>query len=163
MRFEMKSILSIVVVLFACSNLYSQSERLDELLKHKNSDQYLSYEEGVDKSVFENRSNQILKVRTFDSTSVVDSVIVTRENGDKGKYTYTYDSNGNTISELHESWEGSQWVNGARYTYVLDPNGNTTSLLYEQWDGNQWLNCLGSARIGLFLKLKQYYYPPYSA
>jgi len=145
MKFVRALFLLIIVFLLITSNLHSQTEQLHKVLRSNFQDTFHSLEKCIDKSVFEkesfeNYSNRILKRVDFDSTSVVDSVIVTKENGDKEKHIYTYDSNGNTISELHESWDGSQWVNGARYTYTLDSNGNSTSYLYEQWDGNQWLN-----------------------
>jgi len=136
----MKKVLSIIVILFAVSNLYSQTERLDELLKHKSSDQFLSYEEGVDKSVFENHSNQILKTATFDSTSVVDSVIVTNKNGDKKNHTYIYDSNWNITLHLIEKWYGGQWVKSSRTTYVYDSNGYMILSFGDIWDGVQWVN-----------------------
>ena len=47
----------------------------NDVIKHNIKDPFFQNEEGFDKSVFENHPSQILKVRTFDSTSVVDSVI----------------------------------------------------------------------------------------
>ena len=78
----MKKHLLTMMILLTVTNLYSQPERLDELLKNKIKDPLFQNEEGFNKSVFENHSNQILKTAIFDSTSVVDSVIFTRENGD---------------------------------------------------------------------------------
>ena len=84
--------LSIFAFLLITSNLHSQTEQLNKVLRSNFQITFPSLEKGIDKSAFEkesfeNHSNQILKRIDFDSTSVIDSVIVTRENGDKGKYT----------------------------------------------------------------------------
>ena len=53
--------------------------------------------------------------------------------------TYTYDANGNMLTELEEYWQGS-WVNSERWTYTYDANGNMLTRLDEQWQTNAWVN-----------------------
>jgi hypothetical protein len=33
----------------------------------------------------------------------------------QGRYTFTYDSNGNLIEQIAQNWDGSSWVNWLRY------------------------------------------------
>ena len=66
MKVAKVSFLSIIAFLLTTSNLYSQTERLNNLLRNNFNDAFLSLEKGIDKSVFEkesfeNHSNQILK------------------------------------------------------------------------------------------------------
>jgi len=86
----------------------------------------------------ENRSGPMSQAIHLNSTSVVDSVLATRENGNV-KFSYNYDADGNMTLELSETWDGSQWVNYLRTVYTFDSNKNMTSQFFEYWDGNQWV------------------------
>ena len=44
------------------------------------------------------------------------------------------------ISQLIESWDGSNWVNYHRSLYTYDVNDNMIELLIESWDGSNWVN-----------------------
>ena len=52
--------------------------------------------------------------------------------------TYTYDSKGNELTYLNESWVNGQWANSARLTNTYNPNGYTLTKLYETWVNEQW-------------------------
>ena len=136
----MKKVLSIIVILFAVTNLYTQTERLGELLKNNIKDPFFQNEEGFDKGVFENHSNQILKTNTFDSTSVVDSVIVTKGIGDIEKHYYSYNVFGEMTSYSLESFFAGSSQQDCRPTENYDKNGETTSELMEVFYANHWIN-----------------------
>jgi hypothetical protein len=154
------------------SNIYSQTDRIDGLFeKHINRQLHSKHKEKTDdflnNTKFENQIFRTSQKQDFDSSSVVDSIITMRLNGEKFwkyvytydsignitselrvdikwgyhyRYTYTYDASGNQTSKLQEDWDGSQWVNYSRYTYTYDASRNLTSELYESWDGSQWVN-----------------------
>ncbi len=138
--------LSFFGFLLIVSNIYSQTDRFDELLQNHNN--RLIYSKHIDlMDVFPNiekSENQIfrnMQKQDFDSSSVVDSVITKDPNGDKsGRRVFTYDSNGNRISALEEHWDISQWVNYRRGTYTY--NSNENFIFIEIWDGSQWVNHL---------------------
>lgn len=46
---------------------------------------------------------------------------------------YTYDSRGNRLTELIESWEYGTWTNYERYKYTYDSRGNRLTELSEVW------------------------------
>ena len=140
MKFVRALFLLIIVFLLISSNLYSQTEQLHKVLKSNFQDTFPSLEKGIDKSVFENHSSKILKTATFDSTFVVDSVIVRSYQYRTQKESYTYNSDGNISSCLHEYWEGSKWVYSWRESYIYDSKGNMTSRLYENWNSTKWVN-----------------------
>jgi len=56
--------------------------------------------------------------------------------------SYTYDPNGNIISELYEQWDitTNNWVNDYKYEYSYDANHNGTLEVYARWDGSSWKN-----------------------
>ena len=56
--------------------------------------------------------------------------------------SYTYDPNGNIISELDEQWDttANNWVNDDKYEYSYDANHNRTLEVQAQWDGSSWKN-----------------------
>gem|GEM_PF-2930681 len=51
----------------------------------------------------------------------------------------TYDENNRFISEIWQEFTGSEWINTMRLSYSYDVNGNIVSQLYESWNGN-WIN-----------------------
>ncbi len=84
------------------------------------------------------KSNVIPEV--FDSTSVVDSVVVLKKNGDEEKYYYIYDGRGRITSYLYtiKIWDGSQLVNDLRWLYNYT-DGSKVYGLREKWNGSQWI------------------------
>jgi len=113
---EMKKVLTIIVLLLAVTNLYPQSERLDELLKNNNNDKFLSHEGEIVKNVlekdnFENHPSQILKAASFDSTSGIDSVIYTNKDGIREKQIYQYLDEEKTYNLIYQLWDGNNWNN----------------------------------------------------
>jgi len=135
----------VLLLLFSfLSNIYSQTERFDKLQENNsNKSQHNMHKAIIDDFQHYGRSAnyKIKKMHKhdYDSISVVDSSLVTKANGDKEKYIYTYDSNGNITSELKEEWDGNQWANYGQYTSTYNSNGNMTSKLKEDWDGSQWI------------------------
>ena len=133
-----------LLLIFFISNIYSQTERFDKLSENRINKPLQNKHKVLTDDI---RNNEIFTkgiVRTiqkqdFDSTSVVDSVIVTNENGDKEKHNYTYDSYGNMNLELIEDWDGNQWVSLEQYTYAYNSYGKMTLYLSESWDGSQWM------------------------
>jgi hypothetical protein len=55
------------------------------------------------------------------------------------KYTYTYNANGNMLTYLSESWQNNAWINWEKYTYTYDANGNSLTGKHEQWVNNNWV------------------------
>ncbi|HEY9165687.1 MAG TPA: T9SS type A sorting domain-containing protein [Candidatus Kryptonia bacterium] len=54
--------------------------------------------------------------------------------------TYSYDAAGNHIGILIQLWETGQWDNSFRYTYSYDSTDKNFAELMEQWDGVHWIN-----------------------
>jgi hypothetical protein len=56
------------------------------------------------------------------------------------RFTYTYDSSGNKLTDLYEQWDSTQWVNSGREAYTYDSKGNELTFLYELWVNGNWVN-----------------------
>ena len=56
------------------------------------------------------------------------------------RLSFAYDANRRLISDLTEDWSNGQWVNSVRYTYTNDSKGNTLTQVYEVWSNGQWVN-----------------------
>jgi len=52
--------------------------------------------------------------------------------------TYVYDSNNNLINRLEQNWENNSWGNFALITYTYDSNDNMINLLNQSWRNNSW-------------------------
>jgi len=55
------------------------------------------------------------------------------------RLSYSYDVNGNIVSQLYENWNGN-WVNNQRSVYTFDNRNNRTSHSIQTWNGNYWTN-----------------------
>ncbi len=55
-------------------------------------------------------------------------------------FSYTYDANGDNLSELDELWSDSGWVNDFRYTCTYDVSGQRLAELREYWEDSLWVN-----------------------
>ncbi|MBN2789695.1 MAG: hypothetical protein JXR69_05870 [Candidatus Delongbacteria bacterium] len=64
---------------------------------------------------------------------------------------YEYDSNGNLLNELYQTWNNNAWENTNKIRYLLDDNGNILKVLWQLWIGNEWAN---SARTNYTLDYK---------
>jgi len=129
MKFGKVFFLLIITFLLTTSNLHSQAEQLNKVLRSNFKDSFLSLEGNLDKGVFEkesfeNQLNKIIYTQNFDSTTIIDSIIMNPVNGSKVKYSYVYDSKGNKTLELLEDWSGNQWIRSYREVYTYDSNGN---------------------------------------
>lgn len=52
----------------------------------------------------------------------------------------SYDSKGCKLSELYENWISYEWVNSKKITRKFDDKGNEIFHLQEEWINNSWLN-----------------------
>ena len=141
MKFVRASFLLMIIFLLATSNLNSQTEQLNHLLRSNFNDAFPTHEKGIDNNVFEkesfeNHSNQILKTATFDSTSVVDSVIIRSAQYGTDKESYTYSLSGKIASWSFEIWEESAFKKYYQETYNYDSSGYLTFWLFERWNGS---------------------------
>src|ERR1035437_7813093 len=59
---------------------------------------------------------------------------------DSLRYTYTYNSSGEYLTELDAYWTNNAWVDGQRFTYTYDNSGKMLTELYEDWTNNAWVN-----------------------
>jgi len=84
-------------------------------------------------------SKNVLK-STQEIKYLPDTVIFYKVSGTVMRYTYTYDSNGNRLSDLCEKWTNNNWINYYRNTYTYDSNGNLLSYSDGQWTNNAWEN-----------------------
>lgn len=89
----------------------------------------------ISNTAFDTPNESILE--TF---HVVDSAIVTSEDGSQMYHYYTHNSNGSKTSEVSQDLIGTSRVNNSRNTYDYDINGNIVSSLSEIWDDLTWLN-----------------------
>ncbi len=55
------------------------------------------------------------------------------------RLSYSYDANGNILSQLYENWFGN-WVNSQRSVNTFDDRNNRTSHSIQTWNGNYWTN-----------------------
>ncbi|MDQ3191169.1 MAG: T9SS type A sorting domain-containing protein [Bacteroidota bacterium] len=54
------------------------------------------------------------------------------------KFTGTFHTNGEALSEIYEIWDGSAWGNNSWSVSTFDNNDNLTENLYYYWDGSAW-------------------------
>ena len=72
----------------------------------------------------------LLQVQLWDNISWVNGV----------QWIYTYDSDGNQLSERRQDWDGNYWVNTNQDLYTYDSDGNQLSRVKKNWDENNWVN-----------------------
>ncbi|MDA3860977.1 MAG: T9SS type A sorting domain-containing protein [Melioribacteraceae bacterium] len=99
--------------------------------------------EHIQKSIVKQFS-QLLNPVFSDSESMLDSAIVTKEDGTKERhiYTYTDESFNNWATYLWQNWDGSNWINFMYMTYTFDSNGNFTEGFGQQWQDSSWKDYL---------------------
>jgi hypothetical protein len=47
------------------------------------------------------------------------------------------------LTELDQVWFSNNWTDDGRYTYTYDTNGNSLTSVYETWQNNTWQPGLG--------------------
>ncbi len=122
------------------STLYSQRENNSYELRNK-----ISNPEFFESNPLKDHSHIILKTETFDSTTVMDSVIVRKyylQDGEEffERFVYDYDSNGNMILELWRSNRQGYWANFRRTTISYNSNKKSNLKLIENWNGSSLAN-----------------------
>jgi hypothetical protein len=75
----------------------------------------------------------------FDSTSIVDSVIITLHENEKQKISFAYDSNGSKVREVTELLDNNKWVNNRKKSFSYNSDGLLILELNEEWYGDEWL------------------------
>ena len=56
------------------------------------------------------------------------------------KFLFTYDENNNLTEDLFQYWHDPAWVNLHKYSSTYDANNNQTEFLYQNWDDSVWIN-----------------------
>ncbi len=141
MKLSKLLLLTLIVLVFAYSNLSSHQKFSNESDKPYSSESFtIKKELGKDyvQNEYFNQKNR--NAIQFDQNSVIDSIIITSDDGDKEKHTYTFNANGNMILDFQEYWDGSKWINYGRGSYTYDSNGKMTTYLTEVRDGTEWVN-----------------------
>ncbi len=118
---KLSKIFLLLFVVFALNsvNIFSQKESRYDL---KNEEQ-------------EHNLNGNYNVILFDSTSAIDSIIVSKIVGDNEIHRYSYDTTGKMVSYLIQKKWGLKWKNNTQYFYTYDSSGNMTSKIIESWGG----------------------------
>ena len=83
--------------------------------------------ENYSNSMYIINPRELYSGRDYDSSSVVDSIRITKENGDVELKTYTYDSDGNRTSLLSENVFGNHRVNNVKSNCTYNSSGESTS------------------------------------
>lgn len=57
---------------------------------------------------------------------------------DTDKHSYTYDRNNNLLEMHHQFWDGNSWMNTNLHSYQYDRNNNKTQYVYQGWENGMW-------------------------
>ena len=134
--------LSFFISIVISSNLFSQSDKYNALISEVLNTYKLSPSvnaENFIKSLYHKNGVTDKKRTKSGSLSVVDSVIITNEYGDKEKYSYTYDLHGNITTMIFETFADNIWIKDTRETFTYDSNGNIIEQLEEFWFYGEWV------------------------
>ena len=87
---------------------------------------------------------KILNPVLSDSESMLDSAIVTKEDGtiERHLYTYTDQSYNSWATYLWQNWDGSTWNDFMSMTYSYDASGNFTGGYGQMWEDGLWKDYL---------------------
>ena len=135
----MKKLITILICIAAC-NIMMFAQTISGPVRFGQSDKFLqnipsAYEPGME--LFNNINSpelkkskstyQLVGIKLYYATSKTDTII------------FTYDGNGNKLTELRKTWQNNAWVNSSRYTYSYDINGIYQFQIYETWVTNAWV------------------------
>ena len=138
----MKKLITFLICI-AVSNIMMFAQNISKPVSLVQSDKYInnipsSYDLGME--LFNKYKTSNLKksksayqpatVKLYYTTSKIDSIL------------FTFDANGNKLTELHYTWKNNDWVNSSRFTYTYDVNGNFKSMFYEYWPSNAWVGLM---------------------
>ena len=56
------------------------------------------------------------------------------------KYEYTYDENGNRLTNTYSEYINNEWVNTSKWEYTYDENGNQLTSIYSEYIDNAWVD-----------------------
>src|ERR1035437_5492882 len=88
----------------------------------------------LQRSFLNNNPNKLLKPALYLPVQVLMDV--------NSKIIYTYDSQGNRITELHQDYANNTWGDIVRNTFTYDNNSYLITYLSENWTSGAWVNNL---------------------
>jgi hypothetical protein len=112
------------------------SFHLNIFSQKKNNSNFLTESSSFDK-IYNTELNNKAYRTVFDSSSVVDSIILTGEIS-KSKYSYSYDSNWNVLVLKDEIFADNHWGNFIKISFFYNDDGLLLDKKIEFWNGVQW-------------------------
>jgi hypothetical protein len=93
-------------------------------------------------SIDEDWMDSKLETYTYDADGLLSHKVIDYISwgGYLERYTYTYDVNGNKLTEVAEYDDGGVWFPMEKNTYTYDANANMLTMLYQYWTGMDWEN-----------------------
>jgi len=135
-------LLLLLILIATSSSTYSQSEKIEELIKNSISDTENLQKEIVDNFLQDMMFNKyslkdIMPVSSND-TRLIDSVWLHNANGRINSYSFKYDSNKNRISYIKKNGSNSSWIIILRETYSYNDQNLIILKLKEYFNGISW-------------------------
>ncbi|MGM9817228.1 MAG: Ig-like domain-containing protein [Lepagella sp.] len=75
---------------------------------------------------------------TYDENGNKLSEILTQYDNPSYYYIYTYDENNNMLSFTHQKWNGTDWYNYMLVDYTYDDQNRQTQAITQLWNNEQW-------------------------
>ena len=119
---QIKLIMLSVVILF--STLFPQEEL---------------YSINSQRSITPERAINLPLTINFEAIELVDSVINKDDNSKRSKFTYFYNQDYRTVTEINYDWDETEWIFYGRATHTYDFNGNRTTFILEFWEESEWI------------------------
>jgi hypothetical protein len=87
-----------------------------------------------------NNINKPPKLNSNKDIAVLDSIITHNDVGTTHSYKYYYDKNGIATSFIEKSFHDNIWENSFRITYSYDSLGNILTTVTDSWQDTFWAN-----------------------
>ena len=87
-----------------------------------------------------NNINKFPKLNSNKDIAVIDSIIIHNDVGTTASYKYYYDKNGKATSYIMKILRGNIWENSFLETYSYDSLGNILRIVTESWNNTGWGN-----------------------